>query len=58
MKLSEIMREDICGTAAIYVEKVAQLEEENWALRELCIQLRGLADEQIDALLTDTQESG
>ena len=29
MKLSEEMREDICGTAAIYVEKVAQLEEEN-----------------------------
>jgi hypothetical protein len=32
--------------------KVAtQLRDENWALRELCIQLRGLTDEQIDALL-------
>ena len=26
MKLSDEMREDICGTAAIYVDKVAQLE--------------------------------
>ena len=32
------------------------LEEENWALRELIIQLRGLTDEQIDSLLADTQE--
>jgi len=33
-----------------------QLEDENWALRELIIQLRGLTDEQIDALLADTQD--
>ena len=29
-----------------------QLKEENDAMRELCIRLRGLTDEQIDALLT------
>ena len=33
IKLSDEMREDICGTAAIYVDKVAQLEAEIVALK-------------------------
>ena len=35
----------------------AHLKEVNEALRGLCIHLRGLTDEQIDALLVDSQEA-